>query len=470
MTWLVLAAVWAMWPEDPGTRCGEVQHHVVRQRLTGSVGVPTVDVSTDGRVVAFVSLARLAPADDNTAEDIYAFERATGTITLESASGAGRAADGSSQHPRLTGDGRVVVFATVASNLAGEPADPAVPATAQVLRRDRVSGITTLVSHTPAGGPGNGWSGVPDISDDGRFVVFESRATDLVAGPDANGGGSDIYVFDAESGVVRRIGVTAAGDQLAVGQSGTPVISGDGRVVAFSSTAPLDAPPSQPGPGKPRRKAFVRNVFVRDLTTGVTRRISVSRDRDGPNGDSYYPAISGEGQRVAFVSAATNLDDDAGAARQENVYLHDDRRPRLTLLSRGASGGAADGPSWHPALSGDGRYVLFSSDASNLHCSDRCGAPVDLNLVADVYRVDTATGITQRLSGGSAAREPWWNASSGVASDGRGRVVAFSSREPIDDADLGHDDDLFVAALAADPGGAPGAAPCAPAADRTPPW
>ena len=306
-----------------------------------------------------------------------------------------------------------------------------------MLRRDRTTGITTLVSQTPAGAPGNGWSGVPDISDDGRFVVFESHATDLVAGPDSNGGGSDIYLFDAADGGVRRVSVTTAGEQPATGQSATPAISGTGRVVAFSSTAPLDAPP-----GRPARQVDRRSVFVRDLTDGVTRRISASRDRDGPNGESYYPAISGDGHRVAFVSTATNLDDDARARRQENIYLHDDRMPRLTLLSRSASGGAADGVSRYPAVSADGRYVLFSSDASNLHCTDRCGPATDLNLVMDVYRLDTVTGIAERVSGGPLARDPWWNASWGVASDGTGRVVAFSSREPIDDADLDHDDDL----------------------------
>ena len=205
----------------------------------------TVDVSTDGRVVAFVSLARLTAADDNTAEDIYVLERATGTISLESASSSGRASDGSSQHPRLSGDGRFLVFSTVATSLVGSQGEAV---NAQVLRRDRTTGVMTLVSHTPAGAPGNGWSGVPDISDDGRFVVFESHATDLVAGPDGNGGGSDIYLFDAADGVLRRISVTTAGEQLATGQSATPAISGTGRVVAFSSTAPLDAPPGRPEP------------------------------------------------------------------------------------------------------------------------------------------------------------------------------------------------------------------------------
>jgi len=460
MDWLVLAAVWAMWMHPPGTWCAEAEHHLAPQRLTGIAGAATVDVSTDGRVVAFVSLARLTAADANTVDDIYVLERATGTIRLESVSVTGRASDGSTQHPRLSGDGRYLVFETLATTLVGSPVEPA---SAQVMRRDRTTGAMTLVSHTPAGAPGNGWSGVPDISDDGRFVVFESRATDLVAGADANLGGSDIYLFDAADGGLRRISVTTAGEQLARGQSGTPAISGSGRTVVFSSTAALDAPP-----GQPERRTYRRDVFVRDLVDGVTRRVSTSRDRDGPNGDSYFPAISGDGGRIAFVSAATNLDDDARATRQENVYLYDARTPGLKLLSRNASGGTADGASRHPAVSADGRYVLFTSDASNLRCGDRCGPSGDLNLVTDVYRLDTVTGVVDRISGGPFAREPWWNASAGVASDGTGQVIAFSSREPIDDADLAHDDDLFVEVLPGKLEDGAGPAPCAPGTARPP--
>ena len=460
MAWLVLAAVWAMWMHGPATWCAEAEHHLAPQRLAGIAGAATVDVSTDGRLVAFVSLARLTAADGNTLQDIYVLERATGTIRLESTSVTGRTSNGSSQHPRLSGDGRYLVFETLATGLAEAPLEAA---SSQVLRRDRITGATTLVSRTPAGAPGNGWSGIPDISDDGRFVVFESRATDLVAGDDANLGGSDIYLFDAADGVLRRISVTSAGEHLARGQSATPAISGSGRVVAFSSTAPLDAPPGQREP-----RTYRRDVFLRDLVDGATRRVSTSRDRDGPNGDSYFPAISGDGSRVAFVSTATNLDDDARAKRQENVYVFDGRTPGLKLLSRSASGGSADGASRHPAISADGRYVLFSSDASNLPCGDRCGPSGDLNLVPDVYRLDTATGAVDRVSGGPFAREPWWNASSGVASDGTGHVVAFSTREPIDDADLDHDDDLFVEVLPGRVEGEAGAAPCAAGTARPP--
>ena len=242
MTWLVLAAILAMWPHEPGMRCAEPGHHLARQQLTGAAGIATVDVSPDGRVVAFVSLARLTAADANTADDVYVLDRATGAIKLESVTATGRGSDGSSQHPRLSGDGRFLVFSTVATTLTGTTGQVA---DSQVLRRDRAPGVTTLVSCTPAGAPGNGWSGVPDISDDGRFVVFESHATDLVEGFDVNGGGSDIYLFDAADGGLRRISVTTAGEQLANGHSGTPAISGTGRVVAFSSTMTNETGSSQ---------------------------------------------------------------------------------------------------------------------------------------------------------------------------------------------------------------------------------
>jgi Tol biopolymer transport system component len=325
------------------------------------------------------------------------------------------------------------------------------------MRRDRATGTVTLVSHTPTGAPGNAWSGQPDISDDGRYVAFTSNAVDLVGGDDANHGGSDIYVFDAADGRVRRVSVTSTGAQLPWGQSSTAAISASGRYVAFASSAPLDAP-DVPAGGPPHQTP-ARAVFLRDLATGVTRRLSTTRGGRPPDGPSYYPAISADGQRIAFVSTATNLDDDAKAAARENVYLHDSRSPQLRLISRAASGGLADGESRAPALSGDGRYVLFTSDASNLHCADRCGAEADLNLVSDVFRADVTSGRVERVSGGGQGPDRWWTPSSGAASDRSGQVVAFSSRQPIDAADLEHDDDLFVEELSS-------ATTCAPALGR----
>jgi TolB protein len=452
IAWPLVAVAWAMWPIPAHETCDGGRVRVARQKLGGtSLGVATVDVSADGRYVAFVSLARLTRADDNTIDDVYVLDRVTDRVSLETAA-HDRASDGSSEHPRLSADGRVLVFSTVASNLVGVTVGTV---GSQVLRRDRFSGVVTLVSHTPDGAPGNAWSGHPDVSEDGRYVVFASHATDLVPGDDANRGGSDVYLFDAADGSVRRISLATSGTQLPWGQSSTPAISANGRYVAFASTALLDAtatPPDGPPATPPRA------IFRRDLSTGAVTRISATRGGQPPNGASYYPAISADGQRVAFVSSATNLDDDGRAVKRENVYLHDNRASRLRLVSRGASGGVADGESRSPALSGDGRYVLFSSEASNLHCSDRCGARADLNLVSDVFRADITNGRIDRLSGGGP-EDRWWTPSAGAASDRSGRVVAFSSRQPIDAADLEHDDDLFVEDLSTD-----GA--CAPTFDR----
>jgi TolB protein len=459
MAWPFLAVAWMVWVHAVEAPCEAGGPRVARQQLNGPPrGVASVDVSADGRFVAFVSLAQLASADDNALDDVYVMDRATGQVGLETLTADGRASDGSSDHPRLSGDGRYLVYSTVARNLVEGHAEERYP---QVLRRDRATGSTRLVSHTPANLPGNGWSGQADVSDDGRYVVFESRATDL-AGRDANGAATDIYLFDAADGSIRRISIATDGRQPATGDSRTPAISSTGQFVAFTSTAPLDAADS--GSRLSPRDPTIRAVFRRDVSAGETRRLSSARDGGAPNGASYYPAISGDGRRVAFVSTATNLDDDGAATRRENLYLYDRDAPRLRLLSRSAIGSAADGASRHPAISGNGRYVVFSSDASNLACAGDCsGGRADLNLVADVYRVDVTAGVADRVSGRAAsAREPWWTTSAGAAVDASGRVVAFSSRQPLDDADLDHDDDLFVEVLSDrdGPGDGHRAAPC----------
>jgi Tol biopolymer transport system component len=462
MPWPLHAVVWLLSLQAAEMPCEAERDQMVRQRLYATdADVASTDVSADGRFVAFVSLARLSPADVNTLDDVYVLDRAANTVRLESATASGAAADGSCQEPRLSGDGRVVVFSTVATNLIGAPV---AAIGAQVVRRDRTTGVTTLVSHTPKLGPGNGWSGHPDVSDDGRFVVFESQATDLVPGADANAGGSDVYLFDAADGSVVRISVAATGEQSASGQSSTPAISGSGRFVAFSSTALLDAA------AHTRNDVRIRNVYLQDLSRRVSRRISATQSGALPNGGSYYPAISADGRRVAFVSIATDLEGNPRGRPREHVYLFDADDGRLRLLSRGAAGGAADGDSRHPAVSGDGRYVVFGSDASNLWCPFPCRASrpethADLNLVSDVYRIDTVTGAVDRVSGGDSADEPWWRSSAGAAIDGSGRVVAFSSRQPMDDADLEDDDDLFVEVLPEPPiglAGPPDARPCGP--------
>ena len=400
-------------------------------------GSATVDVSADGRFVAFESAAALVPADRNRSVDIYVLDRSTGHVTLESVVTNATVGDGT-RHPRLSGDGRYLVFTSCAHNLADQPMAAVVP---QVLLRDRRAGTTTLVSRTLAGTPANGVSGHADISDDGGTIVFQSAATDLVDVEDRNGPGSDVYAFDVRSHSIERVSVDANGAQPTAGSSFAPIVSGDGRYVVFVSSAPLDGVFNRRRSG--REAEGVRHVYLRNLNSGFIRRISHAPAADDADGPSFHPAVSGDGRLVAFVSEATNLVP-RDRNRVADVYLHDVHTGQTTLVSRSARGGSATGPSRHPALSADGRFVAFVSDAADLACAGRCpNRLLDLNLVADVYVFDTLTHAVARVSG-ARARSPWWEVSTGPSLDAAGRVIAFSSRHPIDPSDVKHDFDLFV--------------------------
>src|SRR4029450_5140400 len=126
-------------------------------------------------------------------------------------------------------------------------------------------------------------------------------------------------------GSIARISVTASGEQSASGQSSTPAISGSGRFVAFSSTTLLEAA------ARARTDIRIRNVYLRDVSIGETRRISATRTGGPPNGASYYPAISTDGTRVAFVSNATDLEGTPRGRPREHVYLYDADDGRLRL-------------------------------------------------------------------------------------------------------------------------------------------
>jgi Tol biopolymer transport system component len=412
---------------------------VVAQHALSHVGPATVDVSANGRFVAFESSAALVPDDRNGGADIYVLDRVTGAVTLESVTVDGCAVIGS-EHARLSGDGRYVVYSAIVGGVVGSTHGIA----PHVVLRDRQTGTTTLVSRTAAGRPASQRSGHADISDDGRTVVFESAATDLVQTGDRNGLKPDVYVFHVGSQTIERVSVDAKGEQPAEGSSFAPVLSGNGRYVAFVSSAPLDATPWEQS-GRSARGA--RHVYLRDLENGILRRISRAPDGGEADAPSCHPAVSGDGRMVAFASLARNLGapDKNGAA---DVYVHDTQTRQTTLVSRSARGGAAGGASQRPTLSADGRFVAFVSEASDLVCAARCPPHLaDLNLVADVYLYDTRTRSMVRVSGTGGVAKPWWEMSVGPALDATGEVVAFSSLHAIDPRDTGHDFDLFIAAI-----------------------
>ncbi len=174
---------------------------------------------------------------------------------------------------------------------------------------------------------------------------------------------------------------------------------------------------------------------------GTTQRISRT-SRGDPNGPSYLPAISADGRWVAFVSNATDFvaDDNNDAS---DVFLHDLHTSKTLLVSRSASGGTANGASSRPAISATGQYVAFESDASNLVCSKRCSPrDLDINLLFDVFVFNRVRGVITHLS--KDPQSGWMEPSGSAAIDGSGNVIAFSSRRPTNDRDQRDDFDLFV--------------------------
>jgi len=395
---------------------------------------PSADVSADGRFIAFESYARLAPSDEDDRRDIYVLNRATGYVTLEADRPAGW---WNATHPRISGDGRHVVFEADART-----EDP-LPYRTDIILRDRSTGSSRVLGSSQDGRVLNGSSHSPVISDDGRVVVFSSNATNLVPGEDANGPREDVYIWEVDSSVVRRISVESSGAQSADGASFAPSVSADGRWIAFVSSAPLD-------PAARRRPRAVpplnlRQVYVHDAVKGTTTQVSVGNGQSWPDSACVTPAISGDGRSVAFVSDATNLVR-GDRNRAADVFLHDRETGTTMLVSRAADGGSANGISTAPSLSYDGRVVAFQSDASNLVCAGRCSPHgKDLNLLWDVFVAKPYDHVIFRASDDHLGG--WMEPSISPALDSSGLVVAFSSRHPREASDRANDFDLFLRAV-----------------------
>jgi Tol biopolymer transport system component len=282
---------------------------------------------------------------------------------------------------------------------------------------------TTLVSVSASGARPTQGSLSPAVSADGQVVAFTSYADDLV--PDDTNGSRDVFVRDLRTGVTERVSVATGGAQ-ANGRSGLPSISADGRFVAFGSEA------SNLVRGDSNR---VEDVFVHDRETRQTRRVSVSSRGVQGQGESWEARISADGRRVAFTSRAANL-----VARDRNgradVFVHDLVTGATTRVSMSSTGEEAVGFSFDPGISADGRFVTFSSSAANL-------VPGDDNDADDVFRHDTVTGTTELVSA-SAGGTPAEGFSSGARPSGDGRLVVFTTDAVLTTGDGNGLPDVFV--------------------------
>lgn len=339
----------------------------------------------------------------------------------------GAAGNDLSDAPAVTPDGRFVAFVSRATDLVpgmiDTNRDDAVGSTgADVFLRDRATGTTTLVSRSAAGNfAGNAFSssggGVsPSISDDGRFVAFHSRATDLVPGVIDLNELDDVFVRDTVANTTRIVSVDAAGRALG---GVFPVISGNGRFVAFhSDNDPSRFVPgtSSGGPGS--------NVYVANLDTGGIAIASVNAaNTASANSDSAGASISADGRFVAFESLATDLapaDADPGL----DVFLRDMQAGTTEVVSvrpDGTAAGDARTPSYDAAISADGRFVAFASVVDGIVTGEANG-------LTDVFLRDTQTGATTLVSAGATTAGFGGNAySQGPSVSPDGRFVSFFS-------------------------------------------
>jgi Tol biopolymer transport system component len=360
-------------------------------------------ISADGRYVAFDSLANnLVDADTNAVMDVFVRDRDTGVTTRVSLSSAGVEGNNESYASSISADGRYVAFESLASNLV----DGDTNGVADVFIHDRDTGVTTRVSLDSAEAQADGWSGNPSTSADGRYVAFWSLAGNLVAG-DTNGQ-QDIFVRDTLTGATTRVSVDSAGLQADLASS-DPAMSADGTYVAFCSAATnLVAGDAN----------AVSDVFVHNLVTGETTRVSAKGAETAEYGPSTKLSISADGRYVAYCSIGSNLV--AGDTNgKPDIFVYDRVADETTRVSVDSAGLQTDHGSYYPSMSADGRLVAFWSDATNLVAGDTNGAK-------DVFVHDRLTGITTRASVNNNGLEGNYD-SSDPAISADGRYVAFES-------------------------------------------
>ena len=326
--------------------------------------------------------------------------------------GDSRADSGSdTSPPTLSADGRFVAFSSEASNLV--PGDT--NNDRDIFVHDRQSGITTRVSVASGGQQLDSETSFPSeaaiwpsISGDGKLVAFSSELSTVVAG-DTNGA-SDIFVHDRPSGTTTRVSVASDGSQASSTGLGSfePSISADGRYVAFESDSPnLVA----------NDVNAATDVFVHDRQTGATTRASVSSQGTQAASGGYQPDISGDGRFVTFTSRSPDLVVGDVHVDREDVFVHDRQTGATTLVSVNSDGQQALRQSGDPSISGDGRFVAFESLAPLV--------PDDTNGDFDVYRHDRQTGTTIRASVASDGSQWAGGQPFGPDISGDGRHVVF---------------------------------------------
>jgi WD40-like Beta Propeller Repeat len=357
-------------------------------------------ISSNGRYVAFTSQATNLPGYNSNLQ-VYRKDLATGAIVLASATAGGVAGDNFSGYPSISDDGRYIAFESFASNFQGSGTNW------QVYRKDMSTGTLALASSTDAGEPGSAGSELPSMSANGRYLVFHSTSVNF---PGQNGQ-SQVYRKDMSTNSLVLASSTQAG-LAGLSYSYRSTISADGRYTAFVSNSSNF--PGQNGQNQ---------IYRKDLTGG-TLLLASSMD-GGSVGSSWSdsPCLSPGGRYAVFQSNSGNFPGAGGSLTQ--VYRKDLSGGALELVSSTTAGvaGLSNSSNSSRAVTYDGRYVTFVSTSANF--------PGTSPVLSQVFRKDMSTGTLELVSctaGGVPGSEGSGPGSTGPeAISSGGRFVAFVS-------------------------------------------
>ncbi|RLD04087.1 MAG: hypothetical protein DRI32_06335, partial [Chloroflexi bacterium] len=380
-------------------------------------------ISGDGRYIVFRSLATNLVANDmNGRPDIFLHDSLSGSTKRISIASDGTEGNAASAAPSISSDGCIVAFHSLASTLVAVDANGGMD---DVFVYDCNDDSITLVSVSSLGVQGNNNSTFPSVSSDGRYIAYRSYASNLVAG-DTNAT-ADIFVYDRLTQMTTLASVASDGTQGNAPSEYPSISGGSCYVVAFRSTASTLVPNDTNG---------AIDIFTHDCN-GNTTRISVDSSGAQATGYSYEPSISDDGRYVAFHSYASDLvTGDTNA--QSDIFVRDLQNNLTERVSVDSSGVQGGGSSFYASISGDGRYIAFQSDATNLVIGDG-------NLAGDVFVHDRQSGVTTRVSIDSNGVEGNGNSQrTSISSDGR--YVAFQSaaNNLLAIPDTNGVDDIFV--------------------------
>ena len=382
-------------------------------------------LTPDGLFLAFQSSAtNLVDGDTKNYADIFVKNLKTGTVIRANTNSAGIQANNSAFYPGITTDGRYVVFQSNATNLVESDTNNA----SDIFLKDLQTGIIARVSTDSSGTQSNKNSATPQITPDGRYLIFSSYATNLVT--DDTNGLSDIYLKDLKSGIVTRVNTTSTGNQVTGGDSLSPQITSDGRYAVFRSDATNLVPADT-------NKTY--DIYIKDIQTGTISRVSTDSSNLQANGESSSPQITPDGRYVIFESAASNLVN-ADNNKKNDIFVKDLQTSSITRVSTNSGNAEANDSSFSPQISSDGQQIVFESIASNLVSGDT-------NKDSDIFLKDLRTNTVTRINLDSANNQADNNSYfPNITADGSVIIFQSSASNLVQD-DTNKVTDIFISSF-----------------------